>query len=402
MPEANRSRLRLSKDVIAGTPAAEQTRSATTGLDPLRLLLVTPRYFPFTGGVEHHVYQVARQLARAGVDVTVLTTNPGGWLPMEEQTEGIKIRRVRAWPAKRDYYFAPGIYHVITGGNWQLVHIQSYHTLVAPVAMIAALRAKIPYVVTFHGGGHSSHLRAALRGIQQALLRPLLARSDRLVAIATFEIASFSKKLRLAEERFALIPNGSDLPRIPQLDAQPQDSTVIASVGRLERYKGHHRMIAALPKILEHRPDVHLWIAGTGPYERELQWQAQALGVADRVEIRAIPATERQRMAEELSRTALVVLLSDYETHPIAVLEALALGRPVLVTKTSGLAELADQGLARAIPLESTSEQIAAAVLEQLRQPLVPDSIHLPTWDDCANTLLALYHVVLKRHLCVS
>ena len=44
-------------------------------------------------------------------------------------------------------------------------------------------------------------------------------------------------------------------------------------------------------------------------------------------------------MAEELSQAALVVLLSEYETHPIAVLEAVALGRPALVAATSGLSE---------------------------------------------------------------
>ena len=68
-------------------------------------------------------------------------------------------------------------------------------------------------------------------------------------------------------------------------------------------------------------------------------------------------------MARELSKAALVVLFSEFETHPLAVLEAISLGRPVLVADTSGLGELAQKGLARAIPLESTSDQIADAVV---------------------------------------
>jgi glycosyltransferase involved in cell wall biosynthesis len=129
---------------------------------------------------------------------------------------------------------------------------------------------------------------------------------------------------------------------------------------------------------------------------------AERLGVTKQVEIRSIPATERETMATELSQAALVVLLSEYETHPIAVLEALALGRPVLVADTSGLSELAERGLARAIPLHSTAEQVAAAVLDQFSQPLVPPSIDLPTWDECAAGLLALYQTISRRPLCAS
>ncbi len=50
----------------------------------LRLLVVTPRFFPLIGGVENHVYQVTRRLQAAGkTDVTVLTTDPGQHLPPE-------------------------------------------------------------------------------------------------------------------------------------------------------------------------------------------------------------------------------------------------------------------------------------------------------------------------------
>ena len=177
---------------------------------------------------------------------------------------------------------------------------------------------------------------------------------------------------------------------------------MLVSIGRLERYKGHQRLIAALPYIAQHIPDVHLWIAGSGPYEATLKRLAEKLNVADRVEIRAVPATERTQMAEELSRATLVVLLSEYETQPIAVLEAAALGRPVLVADTSGLHELANQGFAQAIPLNSTPQQVADAVLELIRAPLTPPSITLPTWDECAVRLSSLYQQVIQGVPCAS
>src|SRR4051794_2271710 len=73
------------------------------GSNGLRLLFVTPRYLPFIGGVENHVYQVARRLVQRGVDVTVLTTDTTGTLEPRETLEGVKVQRVRAFPADRDY-----------------------------------------------------------------------------------------------------------------------------------------------------------------------------------------------------------------------------------------------------------------------------------------------------------
>jgi glycosyltransferase involved in cell wall biosynthesis len=228
------------------------------------------------------------------------------------------------------------------------------------------------------------------------LLRPLLARANRLVAITRFEIDCYGAALKVPRDRFALIPTGIDFvsdDAIPPFD--DRGGAVIASVGRLERYKGHHRLIEALPEILRSRPDARVWIAGTGPYEDALKRMARRLGVADRVEIRAVPALDQPAMAAELSRVALVVLLSDHETLPLAVLEALAVHRPVLVTYTQGLSELADRGLVRAVSGESGRHEIAAAVLEQLRDPFVPAHVDLPTWEDCTSQHLELYASVI-------
>ncbi len=64
---------------------------------------------------------------------------------------------------------------------------------------------------------------------------------------------------------------------------------------------------------------------------------------------------------------------------------------------TSGLRELADQGLARAIPLQSKPQAVASAMLEQLANPIVPPPINLPTWDDCVDGLMALYKEIVPK-----
>jgi glycosyltransferase involved in cell wall biosynthesis len=86
-----------------------------------------------------------------------------------------------------------------------------------------------------------------------------------------------------------------------------------------------------------------------------------------------------------------VTLLSDYEAHPIAVMEALAQGRRVLVAATAGLQELADRGLATALPLDSEPSAIADAIDLRLSEPETSIPVGLPTWDDCARQVLTIY-----------
>lgn len=372
----------------------------STGSGSLRVLMVAARYFPYTGGVETHVYEVGRRLAQAGIEVTVLTTDLSGQLPATEELEGVQVHRVRAWPSNKDYYFAPGIYRFIAQKQWNLVHCQGYHNFVAPLTMLAAWQTRIPYVVSFHSGGDTSRFRKMFRGVQQKALRPLLAKGEWLICPSSWEAELFRNRLSLPANRFVVIPNGaSHLPVVTDFMPGKADGerTLIVSIGRLERYKGHQRVIAALPEVLAHIPNAHLRIVGTGPYESALRKMAQKLGVSEQVEIRAVAPGDGNGMASLIARANLVTLLSEHEAQGIAVLEALALRRPVLVARTSALQEFADRGLARSVPLDSPPKEVAKAVIDQLRQPLIPVNLELPTWDVCASSLLALYQTVVGR-----
>ena len=73
-------------------------------------------------------------------------------------------------------------------------------------------------------------------------------------------------------------------------------------------------------------------------------------------------------MATLLGGVSLVVLMSEFETHPLVALEAAAARRRLLVAEAGGLREIAEDGFGRGIPLDSSPEQIAAAALEELGQ----------------------------------
>ena len=284
---------------------------------------------------------------------------------------------------------APAIAGAIGAARPDVVHVQSYHTFVAPLAMAAALRRRIPYVVTFHAGGHSSRLRTSVRGPQLRVLGPLLRRAARLVALARFEIDVYGRALGVPRDRFALVPNGSDL-TTAEVKVGHREPLVV-SMGRLERYKGHHRVLDAFAHVARERPHARLWIAGDGPYEGELRRQVDELGLADRVLIESVPIDQPEELANRLARAALLVLLSDFETHPISALEGAALGCRLLVRRTSGLAELVESGLAAGVSPEATAREVAAAIVEQLDAPPACHDIRLPTWDECARGLLQVY-----------
>jgi glycogen synthase len=378
--------------VTAPRPAEDPEDDSTAGESgPLRLLTVTPRSPLVQGGVERHVMEVTRRLTAAGAEVEVLCTEPGGPKLHEEERDGVRIRVLRAWPANRDWCFAPRLWGEIARAKPDVIHVQSYHTAVAPLAMLRALTLRVPYVVTFHGGGHSSGLRNRLRRAQRRLMRPLLKRAARLIAVARFEVEEYSRELRLPADKFALIPNGTELAFSSAGPPQRNGRPTFATIGRLERYKGHHRVLAALPEVLRREPKAKLLIVGSGPFEADLRRQAGELGLGDAVEFTSVPGDQPEAMAELLRRVSLVVLLSEFETHPLVALEAAAAGCRLLVADAGGLSELAADGFARAVPLDESPARVGEAVVEELALPPQEKRPPLSSWDECAEELLALY-----------
>ena len=375
----------------------------STPARPLRVLHVVHRFLPELGGTETHTAEVTRRLAaREEFDVHIMTTDRSGQLPVREVQDGVTIHRHRAWPRRRDYYFSPAMYREIRTGGWDVVHFQGVHTLVPPLGMLAARRAGIPYVLTFHSGGHSSGARTALRDTQFRLLTPLLARADRLIAVSRFERHRFSVATGLPVGRFSVIGNGGALP--------PPETTVaavpgrIVSSGRLEQYKGHHRAIAALPLVRAEIPEAELVILGAGPYEGELRALAARLGVADQIEIKHLPPADRRAMATELGRASVMAALSSYEAHPVGVMEAVASGLPVLGSDVAGIGDLVEDGLVTGLDPDAGTAETASALVTMLRAqeaagPRLRPNIDLPTWDRCADEVARVYRRVLTARV---
>ena len=357
--------------------------------------MVTPFSPLQAGGVQRYVWELSTHLLSQGVHVEVLCSDPSARHGHSQRHGELVVHTVRAWPRGRDWCFAPGIWRQLSVQPWDVIHVQSYHTLVAPLSMLRALNLRVPYCVTFHGGGSTSDLRTRARPVQRRLLGPLLTRASGLVAVARFEADLFSAPLGIPRERIRVIPVGTDLV-VQDAPAATNGGSTLGSIGRLERYKGHHRVIEALPELLRARPDARLLVVGQGPYDSELRDCAARHGVQDKVQFTSVPPGDTRAMSELLSRLSLVVLMSEFETYPQVAIEAAAARRPLLVGDDgAGLREMAEDGLARMVPLDASPQGLARAIAEALEQPPSGRPPRLMSWDDCAAEMTSLYREVV-------
>ena len=267
-------RARVRRNTALDNALLDETASGELGrpLGPLlpvtRVGMIATRSQPEIGGIESHVAEVAGRIAARGYDLELLTTDRSGKLPKRERIDGYTVRRFRAFPAGRDWYFSPGLFWAALRTKYDLVHVQGIHTLVPPLAMLAAILRRTPFLLTFHTGGNSSAFREKARRTQFRILSPLLRRAHTLVGVSVYEARRFEEIMGLPEGAITVIRNGGSLP--PVREAVTPEPGLVVSVGRIERYKGHHKAIEALPYLLKTRPEARVEILGAGPYEAEL------------------------------------------------------------------------------------------------------------------------------------
>jgi glycosyltransferase involved in cell wall biosynthesis len=363
----------------------------------LRVAMVTAKFAPHVGGIETHVLEVSRRLVDRGMEVTVLTTEVEGASAATEVRDGFTVERYPTVGPIEDFYLSPTLARAISQGGYDVVHVQGVNTLLPFLALRAARKSDTPAVLTFHTGGHSSKLRTVIRAPQWSALSPALRKADRLIAVCEYERDTFARHTGLGQEAFSVIRNGAE--RLPiDEDVAPvmEGDPLVLSIGRLEKYKGHHRVIAAMPELLRAAPGARLGIIGQGPYEAELQRQVVAAGLESRVQFLSFGPSERGNLGALLARADVVTLMSEYEAHPVAVMEALALGTPAVVAEGSGLTELGRGGLVHTVPVQTAPAELATTMLDVARGNSMASMPPLPTWDDCTDGIAKVYEDVIR------
>lgn len=166
--------------------------------------------------------------------------------------------------------------------------------------------------------------------------------------------------------RIRVVPNAVPFTRLrrqPTVAASTPIRPIVLTVARLDKQKG----LDVLLQAAVHVPNVLFVIAGDGPERSALEAQAQALGVADRV----LFLGNREDIPELLRQCDLFVLPSRYEGLPLAVLEAMAAGRPVITTAIDGTREAIVHGESGILIPPDNSRALAGSIQALLASPML-------------------------------
>jgi glycosyltransferase involved in cell wall biosynthesis len=179
-------------------------------------------------------------------------------------------------------------------------------------------------------------------------------------------------------EKFHVVRCGIDLDRFTyapsdQISGVPK----IVVVGRLSAEKGHGVLLEALSLLRRDGTDAMVEFAGDGGYRSDLEAQAVRLGVADRV--RFLGGLHPSEIPEHLRRADIFCLPSFSEGLPVSIMEAMAVGIPVVTTYIGGIPELAVNGETALVVPAGSPEHLAAALArllqdDDLRQRMVREA----------------------------
>ncbi|MBW4560115.1 MAG: glycosyltransferase family 4 protein [Mojavia pulchra JT2-VF2] len=150
----------------------------------------------------------------------------------------------------------------------------------------------------------------------------------------------------------------------------PLHGPLIGIVGRLQRWKGMHVLIEAMPQILQRYPDANCVIVGgkhdlEPEYEDFLKEQITTLGLSDRVFMVGL----QRNIPEWMQAMDIVVHASDKEPFGIVIIEAMALGKPVIAGNAGGPTEIITEGVNGLLTPYGDADVLAIAILRYLDNP---------------------------------
>jgi glycosyltransferase involved in cell wall biosynthesis len=180
----------------------------------------------------------------------------------------------------------------------------------------------------------------------------------------------------IAPEKIVMIPNGYSLRSPAQITPEERsrygeelglkpEAPLILSVGRLTEQKGHAYLLEAIPGVLEQVPNVVFAIAGDGPRRAVLEDKARQLGIAGSVRFLGM----RADVPELLQMADVFVLPSLWEGLPLALLEAMGCGLPVVATRVEGVEEIIVDGENGLLLPPADPEALKIALQRLLVQP---------------------------------
>jgi glycosyltransferase involved in cell wall biosynthesis len=246
-------------------------------------------------------------------------------------------------------------------------------------------RLGIGHVITMHGSRYY-----VKRWRRRLALRLAAALAGHLVAVSHDLARHLSHDLWIGLARVKIIPNGVQLreakrPSVrDELHLAPTDPLLLA-VGNLYPVKGHEYLIDALALLTKRHPRAQVVIAGRGELADRLRAHAVDVGVSDRVHFLGL----RSDIPELLAAADIFVLPSLSEGLPLALLEAMSAGRPIVATNVGEVPSVLANGEAGLVVPPENREALADAVAFLLSHPTAARTLG----ERAAQRAAAEYHL---------
>jgi len=200
--------------------------------------------------------------------------------------------------------------------------------------------------------------------LRRLLDRELIARwSDAFIAVSRADRRKMIEIERIPPERIRFIPNGivgqAPTPgRDLRAELRVGSGPLIGAVGALRSQKSYDILIRAIARLRQDRPDLHLLIAGHGPEKARLQALISELGLENVV----LLLGRRLDVPELLAELDVAVCASEFEGSPLAVMEYMEAGLPIVATRVGGVPDLIEDGVHGLLVEPGNSTELAAAI----------------------------------------
>jgi glycosyltransferase involved in cell wall biosynthesis len=363
----------------------------------MRIIIYSAFYEPFVSGAERMVVETVRRLA-GRFSIVVVTARLDAKLPRREirTLEGGATHEIvrLGVGAKWDKFLFP-----LLAPLWTLRQPHDLvHAVMESYAGIAlwgyrALGGTRPTLLTLQSG--DLDMPEKNRKIPRFVWRNIHASPSVVVGIST---ALTERALRLGAKRTLTIPNGVDLGHLSKIAHGRKIRHRVVTVARLSPEKGLTFLIDAIKIVRRSVPDAELAIVGGGALEAELKEFAAERSLRDVVHF--LGAKPNVEAMTEVARSDVFVLPSLGEGLGIVLLEAQALGMPVIGTAVGGIPDVIEDGKTGLLVPAADATALAAAIVRVLMDPASAERMVIEAksrlakfdWDRIAEQYARLYH----------
>ncbi|MFH0785253.1 MAG: glycosyltransferase [Pseudomonadota bacterium] len=244
--------------------------------------------------------------------------------------------------------------------SWQPHVVQTLLPSSDMIGRILGRLAKVPVIVSSIRGRNVDKPRW-----QRWLDRRTAVLADRVIFNAKDAILPALAHEGVVREQVIYIPNGVERTVPDKLPVTvrrelgiPEKSRIIGAIGRLHPSKGHQDLISAFARLAAEMPDIFLLIVGEGELRLKLEKQAKDSNLGDRI----LFAGCRSDIADLLSIMDVFVHPSHWEGMPNALMEAMAIGKPIVASGIDGIRALIAEGQTGFLVHPGSAEEIAAQV----------------------------------------